>query len=171
MRATKLLSAAFVLLAMPLPGGQGGSGSGSTIQLGGFELRLGMSQDAVLKKLTTVYDVKSQDRFPGNNWVVFKKGGSPDDSIGTLAFSEERLSFASRSWGPEDQSARSFALALHAAVRATPGSGPCTISTSAADRDGTQLFLSCGHRRLFVLVPSDPGTATVISEAISKKWQ
>jgi hypothetical protein len=43
------------------------------IQLGGFSLRLGMSQEDVLRKLAVGYDVRHLDASSGT-WVVTQKG-------------------------------------------------------------------------------------------------
>jgi hypothetical protein len=50
--------------------------SALTMDLGGFSLSLGMTQEEALRKLAIVYDVRAIDNAPGH-WNVLRKGGPP----------------------------------------------------------------------------------------------
>ena len=125
------------------------------IQLGGFNLRLGMPEEEVLRKLAIVYDVRSTDDAAGN-WHVLRKGGPPYHSIGIVEFRNGGLTFASKSWGPEtdNQTAGDLARALHDAVEnlGAARQSLCKVSTSATS-EGALTVLQCGRHRLTVFAP------------------
>jgi len=133
------------------------------IKLGGIDLRLGMPQDDVLRKLGLMYDVRDSS----GGWMIYRRGGPPFELIGNISFTNERLSFVSRHREPHQQEARSLAVDLHNAVNtAAPGGRTCTVSTESFGDGLVSTVIQCGRRRISVFGSTDSKVAATISESV-----
>ena len=65
----------------------------TTIQFSGFDLTLGMAQEDVLRKLSSVYTITASDDVRGM-WMVMQR--QPTEMIGHVAFRNEKLTFVSK---------------------------------------------------------------------------
>ena len=167
---------AAVLALVTLGGALGGGpvaaqsfDASTTLPLGQVELRLGMDEERALGLLRATFDVTQMDGHPGTWWVA-RKGAPPVRVIGSVGFASQRLTFASRSWGPDPdtQSAANLARALYDAVRAMSGSGPprCVVAADEDPAPGFRVLMECGARRLAVLTAPDGQFATTVYEMI-----
>jgi hypothetical protein len=143
--------------------------SSTTLPLGQVELRLGMDEDRVLGLLRAAFDVTQMEGHPGTWWVA-RKAAPPVRVVGSVGFTSQRLTFVSRSWGPdpETQSAANLARALHNAVRAISGSGPprCVVAADDDPAPGFRILMECGARQLTVISSPDERFATTVHEMI-----
>jgi len=141
----------------------------TSLPLGEVEVRLGMDADQVLSRLRGAYDVTQMDGNVGA-WWISRKGGPPYRVVGSVGFTNQRLTFASRSWGPDAdrQTAGSLAAALQDAVRALSGSGPprCILSTNDNQPQWFQTVMECGPRRLAIITSPDGAFTTAVHEMI-----
>ena len=143
--------------------------SSTSLPLGQVELRLGMDEERVLGLLRAAFDVTQMDGHPGTWWVA-RKGAPPVRVVGSVGFTSQRLTFVSRSWGPDPQaqSAADLARALHDAVRALSGSGPsrCMVAANDDPTPGLRIILECGARQLVVITSPEGRFATTVHEMI-----
>jgi len=150
------------------------------LSIGSVALRLGMSKDTVLARLSGSYEVQSG--------FVRTKSGPPFDALGSIGFdNQDRLNFISRDWGPLDQQAGvPFAEALYSALsqvtrptQSGPRSCACNISiveTPSPRGTQRQVFFSAGGLRTvnfntirFQSVDrSLPMSAVVITETVRR---
>ena len=142
--------------------------SASKLLLGGIEVRLGMTQDEALRKLSAIYELRHMDNAPGA-WFVLRKAQQMFEPIGSLTFSSDRLTFATHSLGPglKEQTAAAVARTLYDAVEAVTAGGqsPCVVGTYDVD----SLFrtvLNCPGRRLTITGSRDANVAVSIEETI-----
>ena len=138
--------------------------SDSTIVFGDFVLTLGANQDETLDKLAAVFDLKNAN----GNWLIAQKGGPPFAFLGVVAFRNQKLTYASKSWGPDIQSAAALAHALHNAVSAAYGSqrGGCDVSTATMGTDAVETVIQCGRHRLDIYGALNAETRSTINESI-----
>lgn len=131
------------------------------IQLGGFDLQLGMDQAVVLRTLAAIYDVEPLDNVP-SMWRVFKKNRQ---QIGAVQFNNSRLSVVNRNRTPARQTAHELAVALSKAVQqlSSATSDPCNISANTTQLGNGEPFdtvrIQCGNRTL--TVDADSATASI----------
>ena len=142
----------------------------STIQFGGFDLTLGMSQEAVLRKLSSIYTVSASDDVRGQ-WLVMQR--QPTEFIGHIAFRNEKLTFVSKGWldGPNSGKVDVSAVgdALHKAVQSATGQGGfCIVNSDTSQSGDTQTNIRCGHHTVVISVshanvPSTGGSISFIT--------
>jgi len=144
----KMAFAALILagLAWLLYSRQSGSAemARAVIEVGGAELRLGMTKGEVTDKLAGNAITKAKD----DDWIVAPSGQSGP----FLQFTNGRLSFASRNWATYDND---IAEALFGAVTSLnqQGFSACTVTTDIkADPTMTlhRIWITCGEKTLLV---------------------
>jgi len=81
----------------------------TSILLGTVDLTLGMPQQLVLNRLADQFDVRKYD---DSNWFVYPKGRSAS-SLGTLVFTDQKLSAVFKDWGTNEQKASQLVIALY----------------------------------------------------------
>lgn len=91
------------------------SENGATIFVG-TELHLGMPRDAVLARIAEHYRIVKVEGG-GDTWLVQEKSDSPFTSIGSLGFTNGKLTYAARDWTQGDEDTYSFAQALIGAMQ------------------------------------------------------
>jgi hypothetical protein len=129
------------------------SSSANTIKLGGFDLKLGMSQTEVIKNLTTVYDVKYHEEIGG--WMVTKLDeGRPagmgwEQSIGSVYFSGGKLKYVQKEWDV-GQTQKELAQAIFDAAQASGGQD-CLVAPKESGRFRAVL-ISCGGPSLQIML-------------------
>jgi len=149
------------------------SQTNNVLEIGGFELRLGMPQVEALQLLGTVYDVRPlENALPPGGWIVLRRGVTPTELIGSLGFTGGRLSSVSRTWGgsgvPE---ASTFASSVIDALRSATRSGSgCAITTEtipAPGGDGAQQArIRCGARVVDIVGARSGPVRASVSETI-----
>jgi hypothetical protein len=126
-----------------------------SLQVGGIELTLGMTQDAVLERLTRVYDVRHIDESSGA-WVVVRRGGPPFETIGSVSFAKSRLTFISKDWAQSrTDDGTAFARALTKVLQPLDGAR-CTIRFQERE-EFTQARLMCGDREIDITAGTGRG--------------
>ena len=172
MRLTSTLAAIAIIGLVGRIAAAQNSGPATRLLIGGVELQLGMDQNQALTNLGILYEIRHVDSQPGT-WVVTRKGGPPYRFIGSLGFMSERLTFASRSWGPEleEQTATGLAKALHEAVRSVSANGQsrCIVSVNDNQAQWFETVLECGQRRLSIMASSDRDYLSGVSETIGSR--
>jgi hypothetical protein len=140
------------------------------ISIGGIELQLGMPQEEALRKLSVLYRV--QDLSPGS-WVVLRENRGEYAPLGSITFTDDRLTFASRSWTPPgpNQSADSLARAFFDAVRSMTGGGTRTCLVATSEQSTTvgtmrQIELTCQGRIVTIAAVLNSNTVVGIDETI-----
>ena len=161
-RTARLLPLLFLTFAMPLQAQE--QESDDRIQLGGIELTLGMPQEEALQKLASVYDLNY--RNPRAGWLVQRRGGPPFDVVGSVGFTDNRLTFANAVWGPNNQTAQDLATALSDAVRAVaPSVRMCAVSVELIT-GGTATTIQCGRHEIQVFSSTDSKFAVSVNETL-----
>lgn len=64
--------------------------------MAGTEMKLGMLEDSLITKLKENYLLSNAG---GHGWVVFEKTGPPNKLVGSVGFTNGRLSSISKEWG------------------------------------------------------------------------
>lgn len=141
----------------------------TTIQIGGVDMSIGMSQDDALTPLAHLYDVRHQDNLPGF-WTVVRRGGPPYEIIGSLSFGDGRLVAATKTWGqPKERTAQGHAAAMFDALRAiTNGSvKSCAVEVDPRPQVRSSL-ITCGLRTVHVYSPMNSDYEATVDETIHK---
>lgn len=111
-----LLPVALLLIVVYTDAQRPISTNGPTIYVG-TELRLGMPRDAVVARIAEHYRVVKV-KGGGDTWLVQENSDSPDvTSIGSLGFTNGKLTYAARDWTQGDEDKYSFAQALIGAMQ------------------------------------------------------
>jgi hypothetical protein len=145
-----------------------------SIEIGGVLLHIGMPQDSVISKIAESGLTVTHVNY-STNWVVSQKNDKNEfDALGMLAFTDSRLTWASRSWGDSADSgaaklARSFYFLLKSFEDA--GNTSCTISThtqEAPDLDQKSTDIRCGKRAVafYVVAYKDQRPTATLDETI-----
>jgi hypothetical protein len=146
---------ATALLAMPQSGGPR-----ETISLGSTDLTLGMSEGAVLTKLSESYNLEKEGPPPGllakgvtSMWVVNAK--EKGRGHGTIYFASGKLYAAVKSLPERDEV--EFGRQLYFAMRdlELEGDSPCTIKTANHEEPDFAVktaTLRCGKKSLVIQV-------------------
>jgi hypothetical protein len=157
-----------LLLSVPISSAQA-QVADDTISLGGFDLRLGMEQEDVLKRLTSAYEITHVEIAPGS-WVVHRKG-QRTSVVGSLSFDRGKLIAVNKQWGPVagDQTASGLGTALFNAARALPAgtASSCTVSVTSFSLNSSvaeQTVIECGSRSL--RITSGAQIAPAVTETI-----
>ena len=122
------------------------------VSFSGTEVRLGEARDEVMDRLSSRFVLQAVGEEGDDQWVLQARYPSNlGRSIGNVRFSEGRLVFISRSWGP-DQGEDSFAglQAVIGALAQVVGSSTATCSVSASRHEepgaiSDQVEIRCGR--------------------------
>ena len=139
-------------------------------------LRIGMSEEPVLDMLPKSYDLQKA----GPSWMVSKSVSAdskiPPRAIGSVTFTDGKLTTVMRYWGPEDQQ-KGFEFAEHLYDLpnsfTNEGRTSCSIETGRLKQlefDSRTIFITCGakHIRMDLLTKQD-GKFTDLSEVLGQK--
>jgi hypothetical protein len=124
----------------------------NTIDFGGVTLSLGMTQDSALAKLNGNYTTR--DKGDGK-WEV----SSTEDKVplGTVDFTNRKLTGAERQWPIESLTALGLANSLYDVTSSFVEEGRiyCTIDTWNQHKPGSEMkitSISCGHKAIDIEV-------------------
>lgn len=113
MRQNTLAGFAVVLLLAAANAGA----SDREMVFGMVTVKVGMPQAIAISELRSQFRVEQLAAYP-SNWVVRPRSASDDTDVGTLVFSDGRLSSATKSWGPRvQQEGVTFARGLWGALQ------------------------------------------------------
>ena len=131
------------------------------IEIGGVPLQVGMAKDVALNRITehglTLQKEQSDEKF-GEMLLVIDK----NDVLGQVAFTNSRLSWASRSWDSEDAGAAKLARRFHYLLNSfeKQGNTSCTIVThekQSPEWDSNGVEIQCGKRTAMLSVSAYKG--------------
>ncbi|HYM77827.1 MAG TPA: hypothetical protein VE377_17765 [Candidatus Dormibacteraeota bacterium] len=146
----------------------------ATINIG-IDLQLGMSRDAIIPQIATMYRVV-KIHGDGDEWLVAEKE-IPMPTIGHLEFKAGKLTYASRLWTQGQADSYTFARALWGAMSQMDSGDQrgCSFEVPAsrsATAEASYMSLHCGPKKIEiaainVLDGSGKKHYTSISEVLS----
>lgn len=128
----------------------------------GTDLTLGMSEEAVVKRLAESYSLRKEEppkelRAKGvtSLWVVDERKGDKHPSVGIISFAAGKLDSVTKFLLPSDADEVEFGRQLYFAMRELEleGNSRCTISTSNAevpDFSHKTAKLQCGKKSMLI---------------------
>jgi len=126
---------------------------------GSVIIKVGMTQASTLAALHSRFRVEVA-AYP-SNWAVRPRDASDDTDVGTLVFTDGRLSRATKSWGPRvQQEGVAFARGLWGALQSLGQSRATACVVAAGQRDDPRsevrtATLDCGTRTITISVLRD----------------
>ena len=149
-----LLLSATVLLIVVYTGIQKpDSTNGPTIYVG-TDLRLGMPRDAVIARIAEHYRIVKLEGGGGDTWMVQEKSDSPVvTSIGSVGFTNGKLTYAARDWTQRDEDTYTFAQALIGAMQQMEKDGQhsCSFDVPRSQSPKAEIHylrFYCGPKRV-----------------------
>lgn len=148
-----LLLAAVLLIVVYTDAQRPHSTNGPTIYVG-TELRLGMPRDVVVARIAEHYRIVKLEGGGGDTWMVQEKSDSPvPTSIGSLGFTNGKLTYAARDWTQGDEDSYSFAQALMGAMQQMEEDGQHSCSFDAPRSRSPKAEINylrfyCGSKRI-----------------------
>lgn len=146
--------------------------SDAEMVFGAVTVKVGMPQATVIAALRTHFRVEQIAAYP-SNWAVRPRSPSDDVDVGTLVFSDGRLSNATKSWGPRvQQEGVAFARGLWGALQSIGDSRVTSCVVTAGQRDQPRsevriAKLDCGSRTVTIsIIRSDVAEYAMIHEAL-----
>jgi len=175
---SKLLIVFISLVACTIFSAQAQAPSGNSILIGDARLRLGMSQESVIRALQSSYEISTV----GNDGdFTFRARGRAHDASpeGYLSFRAGKLTEATKLWnGDEPNTADALSHAIYGAASSfTDPMAPCSIATFKSQKPNEEkrgVTLSCGdqHVDIFTSGVSVNGTwheVAIVNESLRYK--
>lgn len=125
------------------------------ITFDGVELRLGLSKEAVVSQLSTLYNLvrlTNAGASESDDWLINSKE-SPTASYGQVSFSKGKLVLIAKDWTPSDNDSTSFAQMLFGVLDqfGKEDRHECLVNTNAThtpNMNAQVITMFCGAKRL-----------------------
>ena len=144
-----------------------------TTTIEGVTLTLGEPRAAAMERLRA--KAQLQQVPGGDNWIItVPRPHAPYYGVGSVGFTNGKLSFISRQW-PADESAQAY-RAVQSAIRAIAqlersSPGRCTVAPQRIQQPGTDLEevkVVCGRHSVSIVSGESDGHGTI---SISESWR